>query len=152
MKSIKVNWGAGIAALYGGFVIMIATLVVMSTRQKIDLVTDHYYEEELKFQDKISKIGRANALEKPLHWKITAQNLEILYPTSTDGKLSGTIKLYCPANDRNDREFAVNATGGMQIIPLAQVPAGRYKVQIDWQADGTSYWNEGVARINEADL
>lgn len=59
MKTLKLNWGAGIAVLYMGFVAMIVLLVVMSMRQKIDLVTDEYYAEELLFQGKIDKIKRA---------------------------------------------------------------------------------------------
>nr|WP_295928938.1 FixH family protein [uncultured Dyadobacter sp.] len=145
---MKMNWGAGIAALYAGFVVMILLLVGMSAGQKIDLVTDHYYEEELKFQGKIDKKQRAAALAEPLSWEITPTGLQIHYPAAFgDSAITGQIRLYCPSDDRNDREFAIRAVNGEQTLASAQIPAGRYKIQVDWRNGGQTYWNEGVVVI-----
>ncbi|WAC14075.1 FixH family protein [Dyadobacter pollutisoli] len=145
MKTIKINWGAGIAAVYIGFVAMILVLVGMSAGQKIDLVTDHYYEEELKFQGKIDKIKRADLLPQPLSWEVTNNGLSIHFPKiMNDKSISGKINLYCPSNDKNDRSFAIASTNNEQFIPFSNIPQGRYKVQFDWKSGETTYWNEGV--------
>lgn len=146
---MKFNWGTGIAVLYLGFVAMILVLVSMSTNQKIDLVTSQYYEEETKFQEKINKTNRANALEKPLTWQLKDEGLSIHYPEdATDQQLSGTIKLYCPANEKNDRSFDILATDHQQLIPASKIPAGRYRLQIDWKNGQETYWNEDVIVMN----
>ncbi|REA60644.1 hypothetical protein DSL64_13970 [Dyadobacter luteus] len=146
---MKFNWGTGIAVLYLGFVAMILVLVSMSTNQKIDLVTSQYYEEETKFQEKINKTNRANALEKPLVWELKEEGLSITYPDNTiDQQLSGTIKLYCPANEKNDRSFDVIASGHQQLIPASKIPVGRYRLQIDWKNGTETYWNEDVIVMN----
>lgn len=149
MKTLKLNWGAGIAVSYLGFVAMILVLVVMSTGEKIDLVTSQYYVEELKFQDKIDKVKRAAALTSPLTWEVTGTAVKIQFPDSQkDSKLTGTVNFYCPSNDKNDRHFKVEPVEGSQVIPVSDIPKGRYQIQFDWSSGGQSYWNEGVVVIN----
>lgn len=145
MKKIKMNWAAGIAAMYAGFVIMILTLVGMSASQKIDLATDKYYDEELKFQEKIDKTKRALSLPQPLSWELAGDQIRIHFPKHlADHSISGKLKLYCPSNNQNDRIFDLKATDQEQLISLKNVPEGRYTLQFDWQADAETYWNEGV--------
>ena len=145
MKTLRLNWGAGIAILYLGFVAMIVVLVVMSMRQKIDLVTDEYYAEELLFQGKIDKIKRAQALPEPLKWEVTDDAILIQYPGNfAENTLSGTVKLYCAADNKRDRSFPVNPENHMQVIPLSKIPEGRFSLQIDWKQGQDLYWDEGV--------
>jgi len=146
---MKINWKALIAAVYISFLSMILLLVGMSAGQKIDLVTDHYYEEELKFQGKIDKVQRAAALSQPLSWQITGDHLQLRYPAGfSDADISGEIHLYCPSDDRKDRHFAIRSKENGQTVALSQIPAGRYKIQIDWKNGSESYWNEGVVVVN----
>ncbi len=146
---MKFNWGAGITALYLGFVAMILLLVTMSVNQKIDLVTDQYYDEETKFQEKLNKTNRATALAEPLQWTANEEGLTIVYPkTATDPELKGTIKLYCPSNDKNDRSFEIASLNNQQFIPASKIPNARYRLQIDWKNGTDTYWNEDVIVMN----
>ncbi|QRR00906.1 FixH family protein [Dyadobacter sandarakinus] len=147
---MKINWGTGIAGMYLSFVVMIVVLVSMSAAEKIDLATDKYYEEELHFQDRIDKGERARLLPQPLSWQVTREKLTIAFPDQFAGSvIQGKISLYCPSDKHNDRSFAIQAEKSRQVVALDQVPAGRYKLQIDWQAGGTSYWNEGVITLSK---
>lgn len=148
---MKFNWGTGIAMLYLGFVIGILTLVTMSTRQKIDLVADNYYEQELGFQKKLDKKNRANALAEPLRWEVAEQGVLVQFPQDmVANKLKGTITLYCPADNRKDTKFEVlPGADGVQLIPASKLQAGRYQLQVDWQAGEATYWNEGTIVISE---
>lgn len=146
---MKFNWGVGIAILYLGFVAMILVLVGMSASQKIDLVTDHYYEEELQFQDKINKITRAKALAEPLVWEVNNSGVMIHYPKVLSGKtITGKVKLYCPSNEKNDRTFNLDSKNSEQLIPSSKIPEGRYHLQIDWKNGEKTYWNEDVILIS----
>ncbi|WP_247233946.1 FixH family protein [Telluribacter sp. SYSU D00476] len=148
---MKFNWGTGIAMLYLGFVIGMLTLVTMSMRQKIDLVADNYYEQELGFQKKLDKMNRANTLAEPLRWEVTEQGVLVRFPQGIGKeKVGGTINLYCPADNRKDTRFEVlPGADGVQLIPANKLQAGRYQLQIDWQAGEATYWNEGTIVINE---
>jgi hypothetical protein len=140
---MKFNWGAGITTLYLSFVAGILVLVGMSASQKIDLVTDQYYEEETKFQEKLNKTNRAKALAEPLLWQVSEEGLTIQYPENAK-TLAGTINLYCPSNEKNDRNFAITNQDNQQFIPASKIPNGRYRLQIDWQNGTDTYWNEDV--------
>ncbi|MCF0071205.1 FixH family protein [Dyadobacter sp. CY261] len=145
---MKINWKALIAAVYVSFVSMILVLVSMSAGQKIDLASEDYYEEELKFQGKIDKTQRASQLTEPLSWTVADSGLQIHYPsTFADSAISGKISLYCPSDDRNDRQFSIHSSYHEQTIALSQIPVGRYKIQVDWKGGTETYWNEGVVVI-----
>ncbi|SEI58201.1 FixH protein [Dyadobacter koreensis] len=147
---MKLNWGAGIAILYSGFVAMILVLVGMSASQKIDLVTDNYYAEELQFQDKINKSERAKALEDPLKWEVDEKGILIHYPKSFSEKnLSGKVNLYCPSDDSKDLHFQVSTKNNIQFIASSEIPDGRYYLQIDWKNGEDTYWNEDLIVINK---
>jgi len=147
---MKINWGVGITILYTGFVAMILVLVGMSASQKIDLVTNDYYGEELQFQDKINKIKRANELAEPLTWQVSDSGLLIRYPKMpAENRLTGKVKLYCPSNEKNDRLFDVDLRNYEQFIPASKIPEGRYHLQIDWKSGNQTYWNEDVIRFTK---
>lgn len=144
---MKLSWGKGIWAFYGLFVAMILTMVGMSVVQKIDLVTDSYYEEELRFQGKIDKIKQAQKLTTPLTWEVTEHSIQVKYPENLTN-ISGYINFYCPSDNRKDFKLPIQIDAqSSQSIPLEKISAGRYQIQFDWQAEGTQYWNEGIINL-----
>ena len=144
---MKISWGTGIWGVYGLFVIGILVLVGMSVTQKIDLVTDEYYAEELKFQSKIDKINNAKSLPTPLQWQVENDMVKIQYPPALQG-ITGTINFYCPTDNRKDFSVAIAPDShNQQVVSMAKNATGRYKLQFDWEASGKAYWNEGVVMI-----
>jgi len=144
---MKISWGTGIWALYGLFVSMILTLVGMSLSQKIDLVTDNYYEEELLYQGRIDKVAHSKQLAVPLKWEIVNKGVQVQYPADLKD-ISGTIHFYCPSDNRKDFKVQIQTNGvNGQFISTQKAAAGRYKIQIDWQANGVAYWNEGIISL-----
>lgn len=145
----KISWGTGIALLYTGFVVGILFLVFMSMGQRVDLVAEDYYAQEIAFQGKIDKIARTSELAEPLRWQVTDEAVLIQYPATFDpAGLSGKVHFYCPANNLKDSKFEVGAdTDHRQLIPLASLKPGRYLIQIDWKNGETAYWNEGVITV-----
>ena len=53
------SWGWKITLLYGGFVTMMVTLVVLSSQQDIPLVRDDYYEHDLKYNEHLTRMGNS---------------------------------------------------------------------------------------------
>lgn len=144
---MKISWGTGIWAFYGLFVLMIITLVGMSVSQKIDLVTDNYYEEELIYQGRIDKIAHAKQLAVPLKWEVVAEGIKIQFPTDMKG-VSGEVNFYCPSDKGKDFKVTIQPdASGSQFVSTQKAAAGRYKMQIDWQAKGVGYWNEGIINL-----
>ncbi|WP_428659128.1 FixH family protein [Runella sp.] len=144
---MKISWGTGIGALYGSFVLMILVMVGMSVVQKIDLVTDKYYEEEIQYQGKIDKVKNTGQLATPLTWEVAETGIEVNYPADLKN-ISGVIYFYCPSDNRKDFKVKIQPNSQFsQHIPTQTVRAGRYRIQFDWQANGVGYWNEGILNL-----
>ena len=143
---LKWNWGTGIALAYTAFALMIIAFVINSFSKQIDLVTPDYYAKELVFQDQIEKEQRSRALTEDVSFMMGSEQLDIQFPQEMKStKISGTVQLFCPVDAKKDISFAIEAdSNGKQIIPLNQVKAGRYKLQISWKAIGLEYYKENV--------
>lgn len=142
------NWGIKVTLLYVGFVAMILVMVSMTMHQPVDLESTDYYDQELKFQEKIDMVNRTNALPEQLSWKIGAQKIDVQFPSNfRKNKIEGTIKLFRPSDSNMDKQFAIKAdTLGMQSISTKSLK-GMYKLKITWKTSGQDYYNEGVINL-----
>jgi hypothetical protein len=137
------NWGLRIALLYGGFVAGIVFMVIMSSRQQIDLVRKDYYAAELKHQDRIDETTNANSLSEKVTLKHADRAVEIKFPAEMKNKaLKGTALFYRPSDARLDRQFELKPdTTGTQLI-TGDFAAGIYNVQVQWNCEGKAYYSE----------
>ena len=138
-----------IACLYLGFAALIATMVSLTMRENIDLVTPDYYEQELNYQSKIDVVDRTAALKEPLTWELKENRLYLHIPKELEGKeVSGTINFFRPSDSRLDKDISIPATtNGTTHVSLRLLRKGMYKMLISWQADTVGYYNEGVIQI-----
>jgi hypothetical protein len=137
------NWGTKILIVYIAFVLGIVFMVFKSSTQNADLVTKDYYDQELKYQDKIDELKRTAALSAPVEYKINDSAVSIVFPKDFLGKkLVGQAVLYCPSDQKNDLKIAFTVLDGVLQIP---VPAGRkglYELHLSWQDGGVTYYFE----------
>jgi hypothetical protein len=59
---IKFNWGIGITIFISAFILLNIIFIIFASGQKVDLVTEKYYEKELKYQEVIDKKINSNSL------------------------------------------------------------------------------------------
>jgi hypothetical protein len=147
---MRISWGYKIAMLYVGFVALIVFMVSMAMRQKVDLVSKDYYEEELKFQDRIDKTNRANSLQQPLTWEINNEILSLKFPQQFKNKeISGSVYFFRPSDVTLDRTYAIPAdTVSSRSLSLKDLKKGLYKMQINWEVNNEEYYNEGIIQVN----
>ncbi|MBS9523293.1 FixH family protein [Litoribacter alkaliphilus] len=135
------NWGHGIAIFFSCFVAFMIMLVVRAHQENIDLVTDNYYEQELKFQQQIDKINNAKQLESPVAVKFKNKTVSITFPPLPG--IEGDIQIFRPSDSMFDLEKPVEVNADyQQVIPVDQLPAGFYRVKINWQSQGVEYYTE----------
>ncbi|KAB2909544.1 MAG: FixH family protein [Ignavibacteriales bacterium] len=129
----KFHWGHGIAIFLVLFTILTISVVVFAFSQKVDLVTDNYYEKELKYEDEIAGLKRGLEYKDSLIITLVKNDLKISYPFAFYGiKASGKIHLYKPDRRVLDQEIAVNYDqAGNQIIDMTNQGRGVWKVTID---------------------
>ncbi len=144
------SWGIKIACLYIGFALLIATMVSLTMGENIDLVTPDYYEQELKFQDRIDAVDRTRLLKEQLTWELKENKLYLHFPQEFSGKeIKGIIYFFRPSDAKLDKNMSIpEMENGQTSIPVSGLQKGIYKLQINWKADSMPYFNEGVIQIH----
>lgn len=125
------------------FVSMMIYFAVRSVKTSLPLVTEKYYEEEIKYQDKINKQQNESSLEQKL--VISSQNNKLLITvpeTYQASSVTGNVKLYFPADEKKDKEIPLNiVNGNIQEIDVTGLK-GLYTVQVDWNYESKDYFTE----------
>lgn len=138
---MKINFGHKIAIIYTLFAVGMASMLVMSMQFDHDLVTENYYENELKYQGKKDAFG--NMSQAPFQVIISKVGNEIdvhFEGLSAEHGPMGTLSLYKPDRADYDEEhtLALDKDGRMRITPRAA--HGRYKVSLRFEVEGVDYF------------
>ena len=139
---MKFNWGTGIALFYGTFVVVLVFAVVKSRTFDNSLVSDHYYADDLAYQQHYDKLMNSQALQHDL--QITKLNKTITFQFPSEiGKAEGEIKFFCPFDSTQDFKVAISPdTQQQQQVDITKFKTGRWKIKVEWQANGKDYYKE----------
>lgn len=146
---MKFNWGVGITITIILFTLLSLLFLYFAFNQEVNLVRDDYYEAEIQFNKKLETIKRTPKLFGNVNTKLIPNYISIKFPSEIDfTKTSGTIYLYRPSDWRLDFEIPLKLDStGTQLIPTNQMVAGQWKLQIDWTADTSRYFNNKILMI-----
>ena len=143
---MKINWGTGIVIAFVIFASLLTVAMVLGARQRVDLVTPEYYEEEIRFQDKINH--RENAKEiGGIDITVEKNALKITFPKALQPEnTNGLIKFYKPDNAIVDFETALTLSADNSIvIDTEKRIGGLWKLMIEAEQNGTVYyWEESI--------
>lgn len=121
----------------------IATLIVVSSSQRMELVTANYYEEELRHQTQIDRTERAQALADRIQVEYDAvgQEIRVRLPVDTGAAApAGQIHLYRPAAAGLDQVLPLTLDArGLQTIDAKALRPGLWRVRLDWTTAGEEY-------------
>ncbi|MCB0570212.1 MAG: FixH family protein [Phaeodactylibacter sp.] len=141
---MKFNWGTGIAVFFTLFVLALAFQVYKSTQFDHSLVSDHYYADDLAYQQHYEKLANAQQLGQNLKiWnKLQKEEVELAFPEEV-GEVSGEVYFFCPSDRNSDFRLAVQAgPGHVQRISTHGLRRGLWRVKVDWQSEGKAYYTE----------
>lgn len=147
---MKISWGVKVAAAYVFFVIAILVLVTIFMNQDVGLVTKDYYAKEIKYQAQIDKEKRTKELPEPLNINLEAGVVKLSFPKLfKPDEIGGTVQFYRPADKTKDfsANIALDSTH-TQSFSTTKLEKGLWKVQVDWNARGNSYFNEKIIMMN----
>ncbi len=147
---MKLNWGTGIAITIAVFVLISFAFLYYAFQQKINLVQDNYYEDEIKYQAQMEKVNRSKKLPEKLFVKIENQELSFQFPSMFLGReISGEIMLYRPSNRNRDLFIDIMPdSNNLQIYSTEKILPGMWKVKVDWMVDSISYFDEKIIMVN----
>jgi len=145
---ISWNWGAGIAATYIVFAGATASFVVFASRQPVDLVSEDYYAEGLRQDERAEAVANAVELGSAVSIQRTDDGrLAIAIPPGQAASARGKLTLYRASDASADRtiDLAVDAQGH-QTVPLA-LGRGLWSARLDWTAVGRHFYYASPLRI-----
>jgi hypothetical protein len=145
----KFNWGWKIAILYSGFVCFMLALGYEASKQKVELVSDHYYDEELKYQSHIDRVQLTDSLHAQPEWQVSGHEIAMRFPEASGReRISGNIHFYCPSDEKSDFTLPFTTTPDEPLsISSDKLHHGTYRMQIDWRQGKSDFYTEGVVTV-----
>ena len=138
------SWGRGVAIALISFIVFIATLVTIIIRQKVDLVSEDYYQNEIAFQDEIE--SRQKGAQLATYTINKEKEFYIFSFPSTREMDSITVRLVRPNDERMDQTYRVKQDAPL-IIPQEVLVKGRYLVECYYFQDGLRLSQYGELKV-----
>ncbi|MCW5909859.1 MAG: FixH family protein [Cyclobacteriaceae bacterium] len=124
------------------FALFIGTLVVVSMRQEVSLVSKSYYEDELKHSEKMQRMNNASTLAGKPTLSFEGNKVKVSFDefnTIENGKLT----VQRPSKAALDYQFEVPAVPDQsQYFELKNWEQGLYRIGFSWSANGREYYVE----------
>ncbi len=137
------NWGKGLALAMIAFAGMMAYFLVRAAQNPEPLITEHYYEQELKFQQRIEDESRTLALAEKVRMNATRGRITVTFPEEVKGRvLRGDLSLLRADVDGEDRSVVINSATDGRFEEAVNLRPGRYIAQLEWLADSVRYYSE----------
>jgi len=141
---LKISWGNGIVIAFGVFMSVNLLTAVYLMNQDVNLVSEDYYDEEIKYQQQIDRMERTSRLEKKQIVSFDGSIVKIKIPKSVLSKrLTGEIYFYRPSNSKSDIKIPlITDTLGVQVIPVERLEKGLWTIKVNWLSIGKEYFSE----------
>ena len=124
------------------FALFIGTLVVVSMKQEVSLVSKDYYQDELKHSKKMQRMNNANALVAKPELSFEGNKVKLSFD-QLNAIEKGKLTVQRPSRAALDFQFEVPASSTpSQYFELKQWEQGLYRVGFAWTANGSEYYVE----------
>jgi hypothetical protein len=137
----QMNWGKWIVVSFLLFVGLMATIVTISMKQDVNLVSPQYYQDDLDYQHQLDRKNNAEALvEKP---EISIANNQLRVFFGAQAVEGGTVSVFRPSDNRLDQHFRLKSSADpLQVFPMKTLTKGAYRIKMQWLAKGKEYYLE----------
>jgi hypothetical protein len=150
MVEMKLNWGTGIVITIIIFLLISFAMIFHFMNQKVDLVTDNYYEKTLVYQKNIDEAERSREFDKDIKFEYSNNKLKFIFPDSVAKAMNdGAIYFYRPSDSAKDfkTHFYLDEKSEM-MYDLSKIEKGYWKVQIKWLMNEETYSVERTVMVN----
>lgn len=144
---MKMSWGIKIILSFAIFATGILIMVIISMSKNVDLVSDNYYEQEIKYQDQIDVLRNSADLDKNISLNYS-DNL-ILLKAEHPKKLQGEIHFYRTSNAAKDFVVPFDTDlNGEQKVSASNLEKGLWKVKLNLNDGKEKFFVEKSIFIN----
>lgn len=139
----KITWPIGIVMailLFMGYILSFVYKAMVSPEYDHHLVTEDYYQKELKYQGEIDKQKRALKLTEDIAISKNEKGLLIIFPKQFQSeKITGTIEFLRLSDEKADLILPIIIKNHQLLVEDKKLIKGKYRLIIDWEAEGKTY-------------
>jgi hypothetical protein len=139
----KFSWGHGVVIALASFIIFILSMLFLfpNGQKNSEMVTDNYYEEELKYQDVIDAKKRADQLQEKPVYSQDKNGIKVTFPKDADNSNTTVKFVLNRTDDQNlDIKKSVQLDADKSFtIPAQVLKIGNYTLRLNWTKDKTDY-------------
>lgn len=123
------------------FILFIMYIAFFKSNITSELVSDNYYEEEMKYQEIIDECQNTTNLSKKIDIKIMYYGIKICFPEFFNYKnTKGYIILLRPSNKKWDSYQILKLNSqGETFIYANKLKKGVYQLILRWNSNGKKY-------------
>ena len=144
-------WPIAIACFFAVLITALATWAVVAQRNREELVSADYYEQEMAYQQQIERLRRSADTGVTIGYVVGGRGgvIRIAWPAASHpSEAQGRVRLYRPSEAALDREFAVSVgADGHQDIDAGILKPGLWKVRVHWGPEDSGYYAEGTVVV-----
>jgi hypothetical protein len=141
---MKLHWGTGLGIVFVIFAIGILVMVRISMNREIDLVSDDYYQKELRHQEQIDIEQRSKDLPEHPTISVLSTGVVVKLPRMfSAANTSGVLTFYRPADRHKDFTVALHLdTASTQVISTTSLQKGLWKLKVRWSQHDQAFYHE----------
>jgi hypothetical protein len=141
-----ISWPVGIGIIYGLFVLILVVFVIFSMFNTVDLVSEDYYTQELKYQSQIDRINRTSSLNTQLmlEYLESEKIINLQFPSEFPPEsISGQIVFFRPSDAKLDKVLTINPDiQCSQRIIIKTLQPGLWRIKIFWKVNSSDFYSE----------
>lgn len=146
-KPVKViSWPLCIGIIYGVFVLLLVAYVIFSLFNTVDLVSEDYYAQELKYQHQIDRINLTNSLNTKLKLEYIESDIiiNLQFPKEFSPEtISGQIVFFRPSDAKLDKVLTINPDINCnQKIEIKSLKPGLWRIKVFWKVESSDLYTE----------
>ena len=141
---MKIHWGVGLAVVFAVFAAGILLMVRISMNREVDLVSEDYYQQELRHQDQIDIRKRSDNLPEHPSIDVSPTTVTLKLPRAfPPDSTSGTLTFYRPSDLHKDFVVALRLDStNAQSVQTSSLQKGLWRLKIRWLLHNQAYYHE----------
>ena len=136
------SWGNKLLIAFIVFGCMIGYMVYKAVETPTNLVSDEYYKDELKFQDRIDASNNAKKLDS-VQVVQNSGTISITLPAAMKGtSITGEAYFYCKTDPAKDKHLMLSTDSLSTSFNKDELPKGNLLLKLSWKSGNENYYVE----------
>lgn len=130
-----------IIGVLASFFVFIGQFVFKSMQSNTNLVTEHYYQDEVAYEERLSQKRNFLAIEDQTSIRFDQGRLRVLFPVTWKA-VKGTCFFYNPKDNFQDVSVPFETTTHQLELITKELSAGWWTLKITFEYAGNTYYTE----------